>query len=136
MYTLAIGKRVSPVSYFRLGLNRKELTNATSSDVVVTAFNADYMANLTTLAAGYDMDRKLEFLGVVGTSINLASKKGFDLTIPLGLKMGVQTKIALSRKIDLTLEPAFNLYNKSIDKSYNRRGRAIGEFMVGINYNL
>ena len=78
----------------------------------------------------------LECLGVVGTSINLASKKGFDLTIPLGLKMGVQTKIALSRKIDLTLEPALNLYNKSIDKSYNRRGRATGEFMVGINYNL
>ena len=136
MYTLAIGKRISPVSYFRLGLNRKDLTNATSSDVVVTAFNADYMANLTTLAAGYDKDRKLEFLGVVGASINLASKKGFDLTIPLGLELGVQAKIGLSRKIDLTLEPALDLYNKSIDKSYNRRGRATGEFKVGINYNL
>jgi len=27
------------------------------------------MANLTTLAAGYDMDRMLEFLGVVGTMV-------------------------------------------------------------------
>jgi len=135
-YSLAIGKRLSPVSYFRLGLNRKELNNATSSDVDVTAFNADYIANLTTLAAGYDKDRKLELLGVVGTSINLASKNGFDLTIPLGLKLGVQAKIGLSKKIDLTLEPALDLYNKSIDKSYNRSGRVTGEFKVGINYNL
>jgi len=48
----------------------------------------------------------------------------------------MQSKINLSGKLDFILEPALNIYNRSIDKSDPRRGKAIGELTVGVNYKL
>ena len=135
-YGIALGKRMSPVSYIRLGLNRKKFDNANKVEIGVTAINADYLANLSTLAGGYDKDRKLEILGVIGGSVNFASKNGYKSTTPLGFKLGMQSKINLSKTLDLTIEPALNFYNKSIDKSDSRQCKANGELTVGISYKL
>ncbi len=135
-YGIAVGKRMTPVSYVRIGLGRKEFDNARKEDINVTTISADYLPNLSTLAGGYDQDRKFEILGVIGANMNFASKKGADSTTPLGFKLGMQTKFNLSKKLDFTLEPTFNLYNKSLDKSDSRRYKATGEFTVGINYKL
>jgi len=136
-FGLAVGKRMSPVSYVRLGVNHKELVDAFGdANAKVTSVNADYLANLSTLAGGYDKDRKLELMGVIGGSLNFASKEGYKSATPLGLKLGLQTKFNLSKKIDLTLESAVNFYNKTIDNSFPRRGKEVGEFTVGINYKL
>jgi hypothetical protein len=135
-YGIAFGKRMSPVSYLRLGLNRKGFDNANKVGIDVTAINADYLANLSTLIGGYDKDRNFEILGVVGGSINFASKSGHKSTLPLGFKLGMQSKINLSKTLDLTVEPALNFYNKSIDKSDSRQCKANGELTVGISYKL
>ena len=134
-FGVGAGKRMSPVSYVRLGLNRKVFDNARKEGICLTAINADYLANLSTLAAGYDNDRKFELMGVIGASMNFASREG-EKTTPMGLKIGMQSKINLSGKLDFILEPALNIYNRSIDKSDPRRGKAIGELTVGVNYKL
>lgn len=133
----AVGKRLTPVSYVRMGVNSKSFANAWNGDKTsVVALNADYLFNISTLGAGYDKDRKLELLGVMGASLNFASGDMYGSSTPLGVKAGMQGKLNLTDRIDLTLEPALNCYNKAIDGGKSRRGKYSGEVTVGVNYKF
>ncbi|BEG97923.1 hypothetical protein [Bacteroides sedimenti] len=137
MFGAAVGKRVTPVSYLRFGVNGKSFRNAANGDKVnVAALNADYLMNLSVLGAGYDKDRKLELLGVLGGTLNFASSDMLGSSVPLGVKAGLQGKLNLSPRVDLTMEPTMNWYNKPLDGSTARRGKASAEVYVGVNYKF
>ncbi len=121
---LFVGKWFTPVHALRAGLGLGYLPSQDYGSKVKTAqLSLDYLLNMSSLAFGYNDNRRFEMFGVFGIDAGY-SKVNYRVDgaeTPLSLKkkglfygahMGLQANFRLSRTLDFFIEPKIGWYNE------------------------
>lgn len=104
VYALSFGKRFTPVSSWRLGVEETMyLRHPHYFSGVVTL---DYLTSVSTAMAGYDPDRVFDLQGVLGVYAGVANHDE-PIAATYGLRGGLQGNFRVSPKVDIFVEPLF-----------------------------
>ena len=101
---LTYGKQFSPISSYRLhGLvSANEISNKRHASVGV---GADYMIDLSTIAYGYNEDRKFTLSGLLGATANVSYQTGAKVNFYPEVYAGAQAAVRISDRFTLFYEP-------------------------------
>ena len=101
---LTYGKQFSPISSYRLhGLvSANEINNKRHASVGV---GADYMIDLSTIAYGYNEDRKFTLSGLLGATANVSYQTGAKVNFYPEVYAGAQAAVRISDRFTLFYEP-------------------------------
>lgn len=104
MAAAAFGKRFTPVSSWRLGVEGSIYPRYPR--LIGATMTLDYLTSISTAMAGYNPERVFDLQGVLGVYAGAANYDG-PITSTYGLRGGLQGNFRLSSKIDLFVEPLF-----------------------------
>lgn len=144
---LFVGKWFTPVHALRAGLGLGYLPSQDyGSKIKMAQLSLDYLLNMSSLAFGYNDNRRFEMFGVLGVDAG-HSKVNYRVDgaeAPLSLKkkglfygahMGLQANFRLSRTLDFFIEPKIGWYNERFAYAENWRNYTMnGSVLVGLSY--
>lgn len=142
---LFIGKWITPVHGLRLGINIGYLpSNVYTSNVKMGGGSVDYLLNMSSLALGYNENRRFELFGIAGLEAGLsrASDNATDKLkiknndeIYYGLHLGLQGNVRLSQALDLFVEPKVGWYTDGLTPTESWRNYKMGgSLLMGLTY--
>lgn len=142
---LFIGKWITPVHGLRLGVNLGYLpSNVYKSKLKMGGGSVDYLLNMSSLAFGYDENRRFELLGIAGVEMGASKSNNNSSDRPVansnietyyGIHMGLQGNIRLSQTLDLFVEPKLGWYNDGFTHTESWRNyKMIGSVLMGLTY--
>lgn len=121
------GYRYCPYAAWRVNLE-----NAADRNYTRWTLGGDWMPDLSTLAYGYDAERKLTLKGVAGVALGVETN-GNRNTFSPDIHVGGQMELRLSPQVGLFAEPM--LTGKIITgKTAGKRIVPAGSAMLGLNY--
>lgn len=133
---IVVGKWASPISGFRAGVSIGFNKNSIAQRRSYIGLTADYLANFSALASGYDYDRLFEVVGVAGLDYYMGLSKEKSMK-EFGAHIGLQAKFHVSPLVDLFIEPRIGIYTDGIDgltswRKYNTQPA----LYAGLTYNM
>ena len=131
---ISLGRWFTPISAWRLSLSGEQVRDSGKKFSVFGGLNADYMLNLTTLAAGYNTNRIFSLSGILGVKAGLGITSLKDMRFIPGVSAGLQGAFRLSSALDLFLEPQVSSYFNRFDGV--RKQAIVGDLFVGLNYKF
>ena len=133
---LYVGKWITPVHGIRLGASLGYLPLKVYAEKArMTAGSFDYLLNMSALTLGYNENRRLQLLGVLGAEAGLSQLKNNDNTFYYGVHAGVQGNVRLSRTLSAFVEPRIGCYNDKFGHTNSWRNYKIsGSLLAGITY--
>ena len=133
---LSYGKWWNPVSAWRANLNGLLKPKEPYHYLALTA-GADYMADLTTLAYGYNPDRIVNLRGIAGINMGMDIKSQLDKRTHFlsDIHVGGQLAFALGSKNELFIEPQLGYLIGGKPTTENKE-RVQGTFLLGMNHHM
>lgn len=143
---LFLGKWITPVHGLRLGASLGYLPSKVyESKMKMIGGSFDYLLNMSSLAFGYNENRRFELFGIAGIEAGYSQandnsaatvsylKNGHEFYY--GAHLGVQGNIRLSRTLDLFIEPKIGWNNDGYDHTESWRNYKMnGSVLVGLTY--
>ncbi|WP_044654377.1 MULTISPECIES: membrane protein [Bacteroides] len=145
---LFMGKWITPVHGLRIGVNMGYLPSKIyDSKIKMGGGSLDYLLNMSSLAYGYNPNRRFELFGIAGVEAGYSkvgdnserSEKYPNLKgggeFYYGAHIGLQGNIRLSRTLDLFVEPQIGWYNDVLAHRGSWRNYQVGgSVLVGLTY--
>ena len=131
---ISLGRWFSPISAWRLSLSGERVRDQKGEFTVHGGLDADYMLNLSTLAAGYNPDRLFSLSGILGAKFGLAATSSKELRFIPGVTAGLQGSFRVNSVLDIFLEPQASMYFNRFDGI--RDQQVVGNVLLGLNYKL
>ena len=130
---VSFGHRYSPISAWRVNLSGYE-NSIHKRRYARGMIGADYMADLTTLGRGYDIDRPVRLRAFVGLDLGADYKRKGNPHFISEAHVGGQLAVRIVPNIELYVEPQF-AYVMGGGHKYSRK-RLEGRGYLGLNYSL
>lgn len=128
------GKWINPYIAIRTGLDFSTLYSDIASSHATLGVSADVLANLTTLARGYDKDRLFSLYSIFGATYKRSFRYGFGTSM-YGGRFGFQANFNVNPAIDLFIEPKVTLVNDDYNEiSISRKYDLLPEVSIGATY--
>lgn len=145
---LFMGKWITPVHGLRVGVNLGYLpSNVYDAKIKMGGAGLDYLLNMSSLAYGYDANRRFELVGIAGVETGYSkvgdnsghSEKYPDLKggneFYYGVHLGLQGNVRLSSTLDLFVEPRIGWYSDGFMHTESWRNYKMGgSMLVGLTY--
>lgn len=143
---LFVGKWLTPVHGLRLGASLGYLPSKVyDSKIKMVGGSFDYLLNMSSLAFGYNEDRRFELFGIAGIEAGYSqANDNNDPSVSLlkngrefyyGAHLGLQGNIRLSRTLDLFIEPRIGWNNDGYTHTESWRNYKMdGSVLVGLTY--
>lgn len=145
---LFMGKWITPVHGLRVGVNLGYLpSNVYDAKIKMGGASLDYLLNMSSLAYGYDANRRFELVGIAGVETGYSkvgdnsgrSEKYPDLKggneFYYGVHLGLQGNVRLSSTLDLFVEPRIGWYSDAFMHTESWRNyKKGGSMLVGLTY--
>lgn len=145
---LFMGKWITPVHGLRIGVNMGYLPSKIyDSKIKMGGGSLDYLLNMSSLAYGYNANRRFELFGIAGIEAGYSkvgdnserSEKYPNLKgggeFYYGAHFGLQGNVRLSRTLDLFVEPRIGWYNEGLAHTESWRNYQMGgSVLVGLTY--
>lgn len=129
--SLSFGSWVSPVSAWRAGFDAENY--ASKVPFRSAGVFADYMASLSSVAAGYDDSRFLDIRGFIGMGAGLGYYSRNQHHLVWGPRLGLQAAFRVNNDLDIILEPQALLLGIP---HYRRAWNPEWRVMAGLSYKL
>ena len=131
----SVGDWVPPVHGMKLGVNFGGRKETGAEDNSFGGVSLDYLMNLSSLAHGYNPDRKFEFIGVAGLEyqrrINPSAANVF------GGHIGLQVRYNFRPNTFIYIEPRLNMFSDDVNSRTSwQKYDWEGAVMVGLGYRL
>ena len=132
---ISLGRWFSPLSAWRLSLSGEQVEDQSGEFTVHGGLDADYMLNLSTLAAGYNPDRLFSLSGILGAKLGLGVASSYKKIrfIP-GISAGLQGAFRVTPALDIFLEPQISTYFNRFDGIRNQV--VAGDLLLGLTYKF
>ncbi len=129
-FAIGLGKWFRPESGWRL---TGEYDYMSTNKYRSLSIGADYLANLTTLAAGFDDERFFDLSAFLGLSAGGAHYQSVYNKFVWGPRVGLRAAFRLSRSFDIVLEPRLQAMRIP---GYTRSFTPALFFQAGISYKI
>ena len=143
---LFMGKWITPVHGLRIGVNLGYLpSDIYDSKIKMGGGSLDYLLNMSSLAYGYNANRRFELFGIAGIEAGYSkvgdnSERSVDYPnlkgggeFYYGAHLGLQGNVRLSRTLDLFVEPRIGWYNDGFAHTESWRNYKMGgSVLVGL----
>lgn len=129
--SLGFGKWFTPESGWRVNGEIESVREQTNYRSI--SLSADYLLSLSTLAAGFDNDRRFDldaFIGITGGGANY--NRGHNSLI-WGPRAGLRSRISISNSVDIILEPQVLMLSIP---DYIHRYTPEVRMLAGVSYKL
>lgn len=134
--TLGIGKWFNPYHALRLTANGTTFKQQSDNRVKAFGLQADYLLNLHNAFGGINPERRFWINGVAGLSWNTSRDTHSSRNNSLGIGVGLQGNVRLSRDLDFTLEPRIDTYRNDYAPRLSTVNDwdVIPAFLAGLTY--
>lgn len=135
-FQAGVGKWHTPLSGWRASVGANVLAEQKGKKYTeYTAARADYLLNLSTLAAGYSANHLVQVSAIAGLSAG-ASYSNHSLNFVPGAHVGLQTAFRVNDAIQLFVEPSMALLGRNYDLSAGRNHSVVIDASAGLIYRL
>lgn len=136
---ISYGRWFAPMSAWRVNAEGWAFRHSTQNDKksVRVGFGGDYLLDLTTMAFGFQQDRRFNLRAIAGFNLSLgyASQYTGRLLFQPDIHAGGQFSLRVSNNAELYLEPtASYVFGKT--KVFSRLHHVYPNLLAGVNYRI
>lgn len=104
----------------------------------ITSLNAGYMMNIKSAVTGdASDDDAFRLIGIADLSLVGSNRKDHNMKVTMGGKLAVQAGVALSRNVEVYLEPSASIYGSGVEfNSKNHPIEADARLSLGTKWNF
>ncbi len=105
----------------------------------ITSLSAGYMMNVKSAITGEPTDDdKFHLTGIADLSLVGSNRKGKDMKVTLGGKLALQAGVAVSKSVEVYVEPAVVIYGKGVELNVMKHHPLEGEarLSLGTKWNF